>query len=327
MKTRRKFIHTLGGASLGVAALGIYGCSTGSRKEDEAESSTEAESNIITNGEMFFNISLAEWSLHKTIRSGEMTNLDFPAIAKNKFGIDAVEYVNQFFMDQARNQSYLQDLKSRCDDNGVTSVLIMVDDEGDLGNTNETGRNKVVDNHRKWLEAAKYLGCHSIRVNAAGTGSMEDVASAAVDGLGKLSEFGRTMDINVIVENHGGYSSDGQWLSGIIKEVNSGNCGTLPDFGNFCIEDDPDGGPCKNEYDRYKGVRELMPYARGVSAKSNVFDSNGNEVNTDYKVMLQIVKDAGYKGFIGIEYEGEEPEESGIMKTKALLEKVGPTIS
>jgi len=318
--SRRKFIYTLGGASLGVAALGLTGCGTG--KQGSEESATEASE---ATPEMFFKISLAQWSLHNALNAGEFTNLDFPAMAKNEFGIDGVEYVNQFFMDKAENQKYLQDLKTRCSDNGVTSVLIMCDREGDLGDLDDTKRLLAVENHYKWIHAAKFLGCHSIRVNAAGNGTADEVSASAIDGLGRLSEYGASENINVIVENHGSYSSDGQWLSNVISQVGLDNCGTLPDFGNFCIERSEDG--CANEYDRYKGLEELMPFAKGVSAKSNEFNEAGDEIRSDYKRMLQTVKNAGYKGYIGIEYEGNvlsEPE--GIKATKRLLERIGSEI-
>jgi sugar phosphate isomerase/epimerase len=287
--------------------------------------------------EMFFKISLAEWSLHKSLFGGQLTNLDFPAKAKNAFNISAIEYVNHFFKDKAKDQSYLSDLKKRCDDLDITSVLIMCDGEGDLGHANEKERRQAVENHYKWVEAAQFLGCHAIRVNAAGEGTSEEVARAATDGLRMLSEFAQDLNIGVIVENHGSYSSDGQWLSGVIKNVGLSNCGTLPDFGNFCINrTQPEANTpeawakttCLEEYDRYKGVEELMPYAKGVSAKTYEFDESGNCVETDYHRMLPLVKNAGYTGYVGIEYEGNNlSEEEGIRATKSLLERIGSEIS
>lgn len=290
----------------------------------EEESATTAPETAVAK-ELFFQISLAQWSLHKTIFDGKLDNLDFAATAKNEFGISAVEYVNQFFKDKAGDQAYLADMKKRADDNGVTSLLIMIDGEGYLGSTDDAERVKAVENHYKWVEAAKFLGGHSIRVNAAGKGTAEEVSASAMDGLGKLSTFAKDHNINVIVENHGGYSSNGKWLSGVISGVGMDNCGTLPDFGNFCIERGDDG--CANEYDRYQGMIELMPFAKGVSAKSNVFNDAGEEVNIDYTRILKTVKEAGYTGHIGIEYEGSELSEfDGIKATKALLERVGGMI-
>ncbi len=269
----------------------------------------------LNNSEMFFKISIAEWSLNKMLFAKKLTNLEFPEFSKKNFDIHAVEYVNLFFKDAGKE--YLTELKSRTDDLGVENVLIMVDAEGNLGEADETKRQTAVENHYKWVEAAKFLGCHSIRVNARGRGTMEEVAKAAVDGLGKLSEYGSKENIGVIVENHGGYSSNGKWMSDVIRKVNNPNCGTLPDFGNFRISRE-------EEYDRYLGMKELMSYAKGVSAKANAFDEEGNETKSDFYKILKIVKEAGYTGYIGIEYEGIELSEiEGIMATKKLLEKVG----
>ena len=275
---------------------------------------------------MFFKISLAEWSLHRALQAKQLDHLDFPAKAKNDFGISAVEYVNQFFKDRAKDTTYLTELKKRCDDNGVTSVLIMCDNEGFMADLDSKKRQQAVENHYQWVDAANFLGCHSIRVNCFGEGAREEVAEAGMDGLHKLSEYAQTAGINVIVENHGGMSSDGQWLSGVITAVGMSNCGTLPDFGNFCIrreKGDMWESKCMEYYDRYKGVSELIPFAKGVSAKTYDFDEQGNCVETDYAKMLPIVRQAGYTGYIGIEYEGAKlSEEDGIRATKRLLEKV-----
>ncbi len=267
-------------------------------------------------GEPLFKISLAEWSLHRTLNEGKLDNLDFPAFAKRKFGIDAVEYVNRFFKDKAKDKDYLAKLNKRAEDNGVKSVLIMIDDEGALGDPDDARRTKAIENHYPWVDAARFLGCHSIRVNAHSDGSYDEQMKLAADGLRRLSEFGAKQDINVIVENHGGLSSNGEWLASVMKMVDYERCGTLPDFGNFRVSDD-------EEYDRYQGVKELMPYAKGVSAKSHEFDADGNEVRTDYFKMIKIVLDAGYHGHIGIEWEGDEPGEvAGIRLTQRLLERV-----
>ena len=262
-------------------------------------------------GKPLFEISLAEWSLHRTIRKNEMTNLDFPKVSKEKFGITALEYVNQFFKNKAQDQKYLTELKKRCDDLGVKSVLIMIDGEGHLGEADEAKRQQVIDNHKKWVEAAKFLGCHSIRVNAHGKGKTDkEKAANTTKGLRGLSEFGKAHGINVIVENHGGLSSNGKWLAGVLKNVGLDNCGSLPDFGNF------------HSYNRYLGIKELMPFAKGVSAKSHDFDAEGNETKTDYLKALKLVLDAGYRGYVGVEYEGGKlSEEDGIIATKKLLVK------
>ena len=262
-----------------------------------------------------FKISLAEWSLHRTLRSGKITNLDFPKVAKEEFGITGVEYVNSFFKDKAEDTAYLDDLKKRCSDNGVQSVLIMVDGEGGLGAADDKKRTKAVENHYRWVTAAKHLGCHSIRVNAQSYGKFSEQVKLAADGLSRLSTFAKDHDINVIVENHGGLSSNGQWLAQVIRKVNMNNCGTLPDFGNFRIGKD-------KQYDRYLGVAALMPFAKAVSAKSHDFDDNGDETETDFQKMMQIVQDSGYQGWVGVEYEGKKLDEyAGIKATKALLDK------
>lgn len=268
-----------------------------------------------------YEISLAGWSLHKEIFGKKLDHLDFAKTAKEKFGIHAVEYVNQFWKDKAKDQAYLADLKKRSDDLGVKNLLIMIDGEGALGDADEAKRKTAVENHYKWVEAAKYLGCHSIRVNASSSGTYDEQVERAADGLRRLSQFGDTHGINVIVENHGGLSSNGEWLAATIRKAGHPRCGTLPDFGNFRVKDN-------DWYDRYKGVAELMPFAKAVSAKSHDFDAQGNETKTDYKKMMKIVVDAGYRGFVGIEYEGSIlSEHDGIIATKKLLERVRAELS
>lgn len=265
--------------------------------------------------EPWFEISLAQWSLHRQLQSGELQHLSFPIKAKQAFGITAVEYVSTFFEGWEIDQDYVSELKRITDYNGITNVLIMVDGAGDLGAPNPLERDKAVTNHYQWVETAKFLGCHSIRVNAKGNGPSGEVKKTAADGLRKLSEFAAGYDLNILVENHGGFSSNATWLASVIQSVNMDNCGTLPDFGNFRINE-------QETYDRYQGVKELMPFAQGVSAKTHDFDADGNEIHTDFDRMMNIVKRSGYKGYIGIEYEGSDfSEDEGIMLTKRLLEK------
>jgi len=297
-KDRRSFIKDLGMLT-GAAALG-------SLVPLETFSAGKKE---------FFTISLAEWSLHNTLFAKKLNNLDFPLKAKKDFGIDIVEYVSVFFDKKEKDPAYLKELKSRTDGEGIQNHLIMVDNEGSLGDTDPAARLKAVENHYKWVDAAKYLGCKTIRVNAAGRGTAEEVKAAAVDGLGKLTEYGKKNKINVIVENHGGYSSNGAWLADVIKQVNSSFCGTLPDFGNFAL-----GGG--KEYDKYLGVEEMMPYAKGVSAKSMKFNEKGEESDIDYERMFKIINAAKWRGIVGIEFSGPGSEDEGIKKTKELLEKI-----
>lgn len=282
-------------------------------------------------GKFNFNISLAQWSLHKALFSKKISALDFPVVAKKEYGIEAVEYVNQFFKDKAKDQEFLKQLKQRCEDNGVKSLLIMIDGEGDLADSDPVKRNQAIENHYKWIEAAKFLNCHSIRVNLHGSNQEEEWKRASVEALKKLSEFGSSHQINVIVENHGGFSSNGKLVAEVIKRVENKNCGTLPDFGNFCVRRENGDlweSPCVDWYDRYRGVKEMLPFAKGVSAKSLDFDEQGNETTTDFRKMLNIVKKSGFKGYIGIEYEGNRmSEEEGIRATKKLLEKVREELS
>jgi sugar phosphate isomerase/epimerase len=247
--------------------------------------------------------------------AGDLDNLDFPATARMDYGLDAVEYVNSFFKDKAEDLGYLNELRQRAADHGVRSLLIMCDGEGAIGDPDDTARTKAVENHHRWVDAATHLGCHSIRVNAQSQGSPEEQRELAADGLRRLTEFATDRGINVIVENHGGLSSNGAWLASVMRAVGHPGCGTLPDFGNFRIREG-------EWYDRYDGVAQLMPFAKAVSAKANEFDEHGNETRTDYLRMLRIVLDAGYRGYVGIEYEGSQlSEPDGIRATLALLER------
>jgi len=265
-----------------------------------------------------FKISLAQWSLHRHLFANRIeSNLDFPIIARNQFGIDAVEYVNQFFPDKAEDIKYLKELKNRSDSVGVKNLLIMCDNEGDMGAKCKTERNNAVLNHRKWVDAARFLECHSIRINALGDGTPEEQKDQMIESLSKLAEYAEERRINLIIENHGKLSSNAVWLSEVIKKVNNPLIGTLPDFGNF-----PEG------INIYESVEKLMPFARGVSAKSYDFDGNGNETTIDYERMLRIVVVSGYRGYVGIEYEGKLLSEyEGIIKTKALLERIRTKLS
>lgn len=277
-----------------------------------------------------FKISLAEWSLHNMLYAGTFDHLDFARSARNDYGLDAIEYVNQFFRDKGKDAAYLREMKTRADGEGVRSLLIMCDTEVSIADPDEGQRIQAVENHYQWVEAAKYLGCHSIRVNVWSSGSYTEQMAYATDGLRRVTEFGAEHDINVVVENHGGLSSNIEWLLGVIKGVDHPRCGTLPDFGNFTIREG-------EVYDRYRGVEAMMAYAKGVSAKASLFDEQGNETTTDFRRMLKIVLDAGYHGYVGIEYSGgggtltvqgieyqlgELSDPDGIRATKDLLVRV-----
>ena len=265
-----------------------------------------------------YKISLAQWSLHRTIRAGDLDPLDFPVVARKEFDIDGVEYVNQFFKDKASNRQYLGEMKQKGADNNVEHVLIMVDGEGNLGDPDNKKRRQAVQNHIQWLDAAKFLGCHSIRVNAASSGSWDQQRDLAADGLRQLGEEAEQFGLNVLVENHGGLSSNGAWLSSVMKYADHPLVGTLPDFGNFIID-----RKTGESYDRYQGMKDLMPYAKAVSAKSYSFDDEGKEPKIDFSKMIGIMLDHGYHNWVGIEWEGSEPDEyAGIRLTKDLLMKV-----
>lgn len=329
MSDRRKFLQQLGLAGFGIITAGVSACNNAGTAETNGKEDTN---NIAGKAApLFFEISLAQWSLHKALFAKELDNLDFPVVARKDYGIGVVEYVNQFFKDKAEDTKYLDQLLQRCRDNNIKNHLIMCDGEGNLGEVDDKKRKQAVENHYKWVHAAKYLGCATIRVNAFGEGSRDAVQKAAIDGLSMLGEYAAKENINVIVENHGSYSSDGQWLGTVMKTVNKSNVGTLPDFGNFCIRRDGKSqwdGNCVDEYDKYRGVEEMMPFAKGVSAKSHEFDAQGNCLDTDYSRMLKIVKNAGFHGYMGIEYEGDKlSEPEGIRATKKLLERVGASLA
>jgi L-ribulose-5-phosphate 3-epimerase len=291
-----------------------------------------------------FKMSLAQWSLHRrlygssyteamagrtpeefsrahreapqTVLRGALDPLDFPVVARQEFGLEAIEYVNRFYMAHATDMAYLGELKNRCAGEGVESRLIMCDDEGDLGDPDEAKRAQAVLNHVKWLEAANLLGCFAIRVNARSAGSYDEQMRLAADGLRHLAELGEQHGLYVIVENHGGLSSNGQWLTAVMRMADHPRLGTLPDFGNFHLS-------ATEDYDRYQGVAEMMPFAHAVSAKCYDFDAGGDETTLDYPRLMKIVTDAGYHSFLGIEYEGERmSEHDGVLACKALLERI-----
>lgn len=269
-------------------------------------------------------ISLAQWSLHRRLFAGDLDPVDFPEVAMEEYGIPAVEYVNQFYMEQVADEKFWIRLKERADRAGVRNLLIMVDEEGDLGDADAGKRKQAVKNHFKWVHAAQVLGCHSIRVNAFGSDDRELFRTAMVESMASLGGYAAQKKINVIIENHGLFSSDAGLIAEIIREVGMTNCGTLPDFGNWCLSAKYGStqGDCDEVYNHYRGVEELLPFARGVSAKSYRFDENGDETRIDYYRMLRLVRESGYEGYIGIEYEGEDlGEHEGIVATRKLLEK------
>lgn len=274
-----------------------------------------------------FELSLAQWSLHKAFFSKELSPLDFPVVARKSYDIGAVEYVNQFFLDKAKDKAFLTELKKRCDDHGVVSSLIMVDKEPELASPDQKERKAGVEGHKKWIDAAKFLGCTAIRVNLHGTGTLEQWISGSVESLRQLSAIGKPLGIKILVENHGGYSSSGKNMAEVMRLANDTNIGTMPDFGNFCVRREVPGdlweSACVEQYDIYQGVAEMMPYAGAFSAKSFNFDEKGNESGIDFLAMFKIMRASNYRGYVGVEYEGEKlSEDAGIRATKKLIERV-----
>ncbi len=337
MKNRFQLSKTI---MMVLAIVLFISCNKGPKSSEQDQA--KDNSVMSTEKEADFKISLAQWSLHNSyfgepitdwgefarmikespdsILKGDIDPMNFPELAAS-YDIYSIELVNTFYFSKVDDMEYWTAFKKKCDDAGVSVGLIMCDLVGNLGDSDPDERMKAVEGHYKWVDIASFLGARSIRVNAGGQGTAEELAENAVDGLSKLGAYGASKGVNIIVENHGGYSSDGAWLSGVMKKVNMENVGTLPDFGNFCMKYGADG--CEEEYDKYKGIAELMPYAKGVSAKSHQFDENGNETKSDYLKIMKIVKDSGFRGYVGIEFEGGElSEDEGIKATKALLERV-----
>ncbi len=304
MDSRRHFVK----GAFGLAAASLFARPSFSANEEEQARFDGT----------WFDISLAQWSLNKAFWNGEKDKMRFAQIAKNEFGIRAIEYVNQFYMD-GFSAAVLDELVRVSSGEGVRNVLIMCDREGRLGDPDDAKRTQAVQNHVRWLEAARALGCHAIRVNAASDGLFDEQLKLAADGLRRLCEIGDRYGINVIVENHGGLSSNGAWLSAVMRLVDHPRCGTLPDFGNFTVN-----GETGEVYDRYLGVQQMMPFAKGVSAKTYNFNPEGFERDVDYPRLLEIVKAAGYRGHIGVEWEGKSLDEpTGILMTKKMLLKLG----
>ncbi|TMM56846.1 TIM barrel protein [Maribacter algarum] len=308
MKSRRTFIKKTTLAATAISMPSLYACGI------------KSEYNMPK-------ISLAQWSLNRSFFSKELNPVQFANLAKNDYGISAVEYVNQFYADNATNEKFWNEMTTRATDAGVQSLIMMVDEEEKLGDLNTGKRKKAVEDHYKWVNAAKILGCHSVRVNAFGEGSPDELEASLIDGLGRLTEYAAKEEINVIIENHGLHTSNASFMTGIIKAVDNSYLGTLPDFGNWCLNAEwgstETAKNCTNIYPSDVGLREFLPYAKGVSAKSYAFDSNGNETVIEYPKLLKLVKESKFDGHIGIEFEGENMSEpQGIKATKNLIERV-----
>lgn len=324
---RRDALGLFGLASLAALAPGAFAQSEPTRGGGDGAKGDAKSGTATTASAMLSNpISLAQWSLHRRFGLGKPEEraknpadpMDFAKIAKEEFGINRIELVNQFYFGRIGEKSLGGEFRKRCDDVGVKCELIMCDGEGLCGAADEKARAQFATNHEKWIAFAKEIGCHSIRVNAIGEGNAIEQKIRCADGLVKLLAIAKPAGLNVIVENHGGLSSDGAWLVDVMKLVaDRTSCGTLPDFGNW-----RDGSG--KLIDPVRNVELVMPYAKGVSAKSYDFDASGNETLLDYPAILAVVAKSGYKGAIGIEYEGKRlSEHDGILATKAILERFG----
>ncbi|WP_461532957.1 sugar phosphate isomerase/epimerase family protein [Sinomicrobium sp.] len=328
---RRRFLENSGKAGAALSLLGLYACKDPKKGKQPQVTPENVEANKEVS--LFFKLSLAQWSIHRMILEQGFDPFRFAEKA-SEWGFAGLEYVNQLYINELTKNSHtptamsklVKELDKRSSDQGVKNLIIMVDGEGNLPVKNKEERMKAVANHHKWIDAAAELGCHSVRVNLFGEPLPEDWKKYGAEALSELSSYAAKSDINVLVENHGHFSSNAALLAEVIKEVNMPNCGTLPDFGNFCI--DKQDGKCVEEYDRYKGVAELLPYAKGVSAKSYDFDSEGLETTIDYEKMIRMVKDSGYTAYVGVEYEGNRlSEEEGIKATRDLLLNIGKKIA
>lgn len=324
--------------SLLACALLLTACKSESNTEKNEDKTPEKEALALNPDGTFFKMSLAQWSLHKPIEAGTLSPMDFAKTAK-ELGFDGIEYVSSMYVPTIKKYANLEEayekilvpLKLKSEQYGVENLIIMVDNEGDLASSDPKEIARAIANHSMWIDVAEYLGCHSVRVNLFGN---EDNVGAwrtqATSSLKRLSVYAQQKNINIIVENHGGFSSNAGLLSKTIANVRMPNCGTLPDFGNFCLEREGGarwGAACVKEYDKYQGVEELMPHAKAVSAKSYAFDAAGNETTIDYTKMLGLVKEAGYSGYIGVEYEGDDEDPTaGINATRDLLIKAAKAI-
>lgn len=317
-------------------SLSLISCKNTGNNESDQQSANEQVAEV--QAQPFFKLSLAQWSLNPLYSSGELDPMDFAEKA-NELGFEGIEYVTGYYSNmikdaedpQAALDEILETLKAKSEEFNVTNVLIMVDGEGSLASNSEQERDQAVENHKKWVDAAQFLGAESIRVNLFGSNDPEEWKANSVDGLTKLSEYAADKNINVLVENHGQLSSHAGHLAEVMEEVNLSNCGTLPDFGNFCIRRDSGeqwSGGCAEEYPIYQGIQEMMPYAMAVSAKSYDFDESGQETKLDYERILKMVKEAGYTGFVGVEYEGSRMGSiEGITATKDLLIEEGAKLN
>ncbi len=322
-------IFNLKGVAFVAASMILLSCNQAPKQSAEAAAEAESISEV--------KLSLAQWSLHKAIRSGEMSPYDFAKQA-HELGFSGLEYVNQLYEDvftaedkSAAVAEFVSKNNALAAEYGLTNVLIMIDGEGALSTSDADARAEAIENHKLWIDAASEMDCSAVRLNLYGEKDPERWKTNSIASLSALSAYAAPKGINVLVENHGRISSNAAALMEVINGVDAENCGTLPDFGNFCIAEEGYGsvfdGSCVEVYDIYQGVSEMMPKAMALSAKSNDFDENGDETLIDYTRMLKIAKENGYDGFIGVEYEGSRLSEiEGIKATRDLLIKASAAL-
>jgi len=259
-------------------------------------------------------ISLGQWSLHKAMGRRLLSNLDFPRVAREQFGIEGLEFVN--FLWEAPTSDYIQRVKRAMSSTATKAVLMMCDGEGLMAHSVKEKRLQTAANHYKWVDIAAELGAHAIRANLGAEkepktpAEVDAVVNYAAESFRKLAEYGASRKVNVVVENHGGVSSDPVAMARVIKAVKLPNLGVLPDFGNFA-----------KEVDRYDAIAKFMPYAKAVTFKCVDF-KDGKETTMDMDRLMKSVLDSGYRSWVGIEYGGDRlTEYEGIQAAKNYLER------
>ncbi len=273
---------------------------------------------------MTIEIGLSTWSLHRhmgpikrqvvtdTGEKHEWTEeypedvslLDFAGFARKEYGLTHLELIQMSF--PSTEASYLKKLRSAVE--AAEAVIENVPiDVGDICELAPERRAEHVRNIKSWMDVAAAIGSRAVRVNTGPSREGSDALALAVESCKRLAEHADKLGLNVLIENHGGISSDPQLLKQLIESVSTERMGACPDFGGF------------DEAIRYDGLQKIMPLAKLVHAKSYAFDEHGEETAIDYARCMQIVKNSGFSGVLSIEYEGDGNASEGIKKTKELI--------